>query len=124
MPIKFCCTDLEYAISAGDISHNEDENEFHVYGRPSFVDDGDGYTDDMTEMLKMSHCLFCGKRLAPLCGPNEVCFEKGECWGHLEGVMCKYLSEGENGFVCKKINIFIKQHNVYTTHKEYKRILN
>ena len=69
MPIKFCCTDLEYAISTGDIIHNVDENEFHIHGRPSFVDDGDGYTDDMTEMLKMRHCLFCGKRLTPSSKP-------------------------------------------------------
>ena len=65
MSIKGCCTDLEYAIKTGDIIHNVEENEFHVHGRPSFVDDGDGYTDDMTETLKMRHCLFCGKRLAP-----------------------------------------------------------
>ena len=30
------------------------------------------------------------------CGPNEPCFEKGECWGHMEESMCKHLDEKPN----------------------------
>lgn len=31
-----------------------------------------------------------------ICGYKEPCFEKGEQWGHLEGVMCKHQSEVDN----------------------------
>jgi hypothetical protein len=59
-----------------------------------------------------------------LCGRNEECFENGECWGHLEGVMCKHLSEKEIGGEIKSICFKSKEETkVYTTDREYKDIL-
>lgn len=59
-----------------------------------------------------------------LCGLNENCFENGKCWGHLEGVMCKFLGGGgkyDTHFFCNKIQKYIKVKNVYSTHKEYNK---
>lgn len=59
------CEELKHAIKANDILYSEVENKFYIYGKPSYADDGDGRTDDMTENIQMIHCLFCGKQLAP-----------------------------------------------------------
>lgn len=40
--------------------------------------------------------LFDEKPTVRLCGYKEQCFERGECWGHLAGVMCKHQSEVDN----------------------------
>jgi len=32
-----------------------------------------------------------------LCGCKEKCFESGEQWGHLQGVLCKHLYERDVG---------------------------
>lgn len=98
MPTKFCCTDLEYAIETGDIIHNAEKNEFYAYGRPSSVDDGDGYTDDMTETLRMRHCLFCGKRLATTSPPPPI--SKGEVGVFTVGHKCPNCKHMYNIDVC------------------------
>jgi len=57
-----------------------------------------------------------------LCGPKEKCFENGECWGHLEGGMCKFLGDGGEyalNFFCSKTHNEINYINVYSTHKEH-----
>lgn len=58
-----------------------------------------------------------------ICGCKEKCFEKGELWGHLSGVLCKYLSEKENNETvksfCSKFNEFV---NTYSSEFEYKEI--
>ena len=50
-----------------------------------------------------------------LCGCKETCFERGECWGHLAGVMCKHQSEIDNetgnGTVC-----YCLKYKVKTSH--------
>jgi hypothetical protein len=51
------------------------------------------------------------------CGYKESCFEKGTCWGHLEGVMCKHLGED----TCLKTKEEIK---LYTSEKEFKELTN
>lgn len=61
--INYCCSPLEYAIKDGNIIHREDKSKFYIYGYPSFADDGDGYTDDMTETTEITHCPFCGRKL-------------------------------------------------------------
>ena len=54
-----------------------------------------------------------------LCGMNETCFERGKCWGHYAGVMCKHLSEEKNykHFFCKKIKKHIDNSNIYFTQQ-------
>ena len=57
-----------------------------------------------------------------LCGPKEECFENGECWGHLEGVMCKFLEGGgehDIHFFCNKKQMYIEHSNIYATRKKY-----
>ena len=60
-----------------------------------------------------------------ICGCKEKCFEKGECWGHFSGVMCKYLSEkkqkDKHSSFCMKYKEFV---TTYFTNKEYKEIKN
>ena len=62
-----------------------------------------------------------------LCGCKEPCFERGECWGHLEGVLCEHLIEKEdgagNGFIdyCKKINEPVYR---YENNVQYEMIMN
>lgn len=59
--------------------------------------------------------LFDEKSTVRLCGYKEPCFERGECWGHLAGVMCKHQSEIENetgnGTVC-----YCLKYKVRTAH--------
>ena len=46
------------------------------------------------------------KKLSCNCGHKEPCFEKGEQWGHFEGVMCANLYEKdwyENGVRTSKV---------------------
>jgi hypothetical protein len=59
-----------------------------------------------------------------LCGLKEKCFENGECWGHLDSVICKNYGEDKINGEIKSI-CFISKEEVlqYTTEKEYKRIL-
>ena len=58
-----------------------------------------------------------------ICGCKEKCFEKGECWGHFSGILCKNLSEKENNKTvecfCLKFDEFVK---TYSNELEYKRI--
>jgi hypothetical protein len=62
--------------------------------------------------------------LKKLCGCQESCFERGECWGHYEGVMCKHLGEKEIDSICESIceldNSLV---DTYTTHFEYATLL-
>jgi hypothetical protein len=58
-----------------------------------------------------------------LCGPNENCFEKGEHWGHLKGVMCKFLADKgkpTTQFFCTKRQAYVKFDNMYSTYKKHK----
>ena len=59
--------------------------------------------------------LFDEEPTVRLCGYKEPCFERGECWGHLAGVMCKHQSEIENesgnGTVC-----YCLKYKVRTVH--------
>jgi len=57
-----------------------------------------------------------------LCGCKELCFKEGTVWGHLDGVMCKYLGEKEIGDGKTKSKCFLTNELVilYTTDKEYK----
>lgn len=59
-----------------------------------------------------------------LCGCKEKCFKNGECWGHYEGVMCKYLGEKDFGdeikSICSKTG---KEVLLYTTDVEHKSAL-
>jgi len=52
-----------------------------------------------------------------LCGCKEPCFENGKSWGHLEGVMCDFLSEN----VCGKTGLEV---NVYTSAEQYEEAKN
>ena len=62
-----------------------------------------------------------------LCGYKESCFEKGEQWGHLEGVLCKHLSEKEDGVgnglisYCRKLNTPVEP---YDTNAQYEQVIN
>jgi len=56
-----------------------------------------------------------------LCGCKEKCFINGQQWGHLEGVMCKYLSEikdksGEFYDIC---HVDKSKVTTYTTETQY-----
>lgn len=58
-----------------------------------------------------------------ICGCKESCFERGDLWGHLSGVLCKYLTEedvtwGTRSF-CSKFKRFV---NSYSTKEEYKNV--
>ena len=61
-----------------------------------------------------------------LCGCKETCFERGECWGHLGGVLCKHLTEKEdgtgNGLItfCKKFNTPVE---TYDTKAQYDQLI-
>ena len=61
-----------------------------------------------------------------ICGWKEQCFERGECWGHLEGILCQYLSEKEDGYnnglisFCKKFNEFV---SIYDTEIQRERLM-
>ena len=51
------------------------------------------------------------------CGCQEPCFERGPQWGHLEGVMCKHMTERvDNTSCCGKNN---EDTVVYTTEAQY-----
>jgi len=59
------------------------------------------------------------------CGCKEKCFEKGECWGHLEGVLCKHLQEKDLpgrkcASICGKDSQLVA---VYTTKRERDALL-
>lgn len=58
-----------------------------------------------------------------ICGCKEECFEKGELWGHLSGIMCKNLSEKEQcGYpksFCMKFKKFVE---CYFDEQHYKKI--
>lgn len=55
-----------------------------------------------------------------LCGCQEECFERGQCWGHFEGVMCQHMSEreidGEIKSICYKTDEVV---DCYTTEAQY-----
>ncbi len=56
---KYCCAEIESKLIDGQVlSYND--TELYIYGRPRFVDDGDGRHDDMTEEIKIRFCPFCG----------------------------------------------------------------
>ena len=61
-----------------------------------------------------------------LCGCEETCFERGERWGHLEGVICKHLSEKEdgagNGLItfCEKFDTPVE---AYDTKEHHDRLI-
>lgn len=61
-----------------------------------------------------------------LCGCEETCFERGECWGHLGGVMCKHLTEKEdgagNGLItfCEKFDTPVE---AYDTKEHHDRLI-
>ena len=59
-----------------------------------------------------------------ICGRKENCFVKGENWGHLNGVMCCFVSEKktESGNVCT-CAITGEEVKLYTTAEEYKQLL-
>jgi len=59
-----------------------------------------------------------------LCGPDEKCFEPGECWGHFENTMCKYLGEGSTSnptFFCEKRKTNIEHKHIYFTKEKGKQ---
>lgn len=55
-----------------------------------------------------------------LCGCKEKCFEKGDMWGHLSGIMCSNLSEiVTNGSYCIKFHCEV---NAYFNKQEYQKL--
>jgi hypothetical protein len=55
-----------------------------------------------------------------LCGCKETCFETGDMWGHLSGVMCKYLGESTNSSICVKDDTMV---DTYFNRNEYQKKL-
>lgn len=54
-----------------------------------------------------------------MCGCKEPCFENGECWGHLQGVMCKYLGTETKENVCSKT---MEDVTAYLTKDEHDKL--
>jgi hypothetical protein len=54
-----------------------------------------------------------------LCGNLESCFVRGECWGHLEGIVCAYQEEREEGITCGKTK---EQVQAYYSKEEYEEL--
>ena len=70
--------------------------------------------------------LFDEETTVRLCGCKEPCFEKGEQWGHLQGVMCKHQSEVDNdtgnGTVCYCLK-FKERVEHYSNSYEHEHLL-
>ena len=60
-----------------------------------------------------------------MCGCKESCFERGDLWRHLSGVLYKYLTEEDVAWstrsFCSKFKRFA---NIYTNSEEYKKCKN
>lgn len=68
-----CCIDMETMIE--DESIEKYKNYYIMYGKPDFVDDGDGYTDDMTDRMVIDFCPFCGAKLKVMNKALDKIFE-------------------------------------------------
>jgi hypothetical protein len=75
-------------------------------GLPENITTGKILEEAMAHTLTMEACVSVTNSLTKLCGCKEPCFEVGEQWGHLEGVLCKHSSEkplnGEQVGTCGK----------------------
>ena len=60
---EYCCGKLRQAIKDGVILIAGHPTLFSIWGRPCMVNDGDGYIDDCTDEIDISHCPFCGKKV-------------------------------------------------------------
>jgi len=65
---EYCCEKLHRAVQDDVVIpygswSAVDNGKFSIRGKPSMVNDGDGYFDDMTDEIEISYCPFCGKQL-------------------------------------------------------------
>ena len=55
---NFCCKQFRHMVHDGSIIGEVDE--FFIFGKPDTVNDGDGFTEDITARHKIDFCPFCG----------------------------------------------------------------
>lgn len=66
--IVLCCDDMKQAIENNTVQMCGPNN-LQFRGEPDLRDDGDGYTDDMTQMFDIIYCPWCGTKIR---GANDV----------------------------------------------------
>lgn len=56
-----CCEEIKREIERNNILIIKDS--LYIYKEPCYVDDGDGYMDDITSGIKIKYCPFCGQKI-------------------------------------------------------------